>query len=357
VGATAVAANEDNRAVPSRYPIIHLFSAQTDFDTGPLVPVLREQAVLRRAAAEVFEHVDAVGARYGIAPLGPALRGLEPPDPGWLAAGPPGTLHLAAFGASMAVHRALCAVGLAPARVLGVGFGEIAAAAAAGVFGLAEGAQIACRLGRVLPRGGGGLIRVAAGETQARALIAALANPRLVLARVAAADESVLSGPLAALDEVELLAAHRGLPTRRLELPFPPHHPELATEARALRVSLRDIRVMRPLVPVYSAVRIAAYESEQAVIEGLADCLTRPAFVPPTLHRVTDGAPALLLQADTGRELSAAAQRTLAVAEADDPHRDVRSVVQAPIADPAFPWAEPERLMVYALRAQSGIRW
>ena len=351
----------------SQYPIIHLFPGQGDFSAGALVRALREHAVLRASVAEVFEHVDAVGAQHGIAPLGPTLCGNEPPGSRQLAAGPRGTLQLAAFGASMAVHRALVQIGLAPARVFGVSFGEIAAATAAGVFGLVDGAEIAYQLARVLPHGRGGLTLLAAGETQARALIAALADRRLVLACVNAPDETLLCGPLAVLDELELLAAQRGLTTHRLRLPFPSHHPDLAVEAHAFRASMRDIRAMPPLAPVYSAVHGDVYGPDDDVRQGLANCLTRPALVPAALRRVTGDAPALLLEAGTGDALARAAERSLAEYESgyetnDDTECGLddavsgwpRSVVRAPIADLSFPWDEPEQLTAYALRARSG---
>lgn len=341
------------------YPIIHLFPGQGDFATGPLVRALREHAVLRRSVTEVFERVDAVGARHGIAPLGPALCGPEPPSSRDLAAAPRGTLQLAAFGASVAVHRALVRVGLAPTRVFAVSFGEIAAATAAGVFGLGDGAEIAYRLAAVLPHGEAGLTLLAAGEPQARALIAALANRLLVLACVNAPDETLLCGPLGALDEVELLAAQRGLNTHRLRLPFPSHHPELAVQARTFRAALGDIRTMPPQLPVYSAVRGDVYEPDDDLRQGLADCLTRPALVPSALRRATAGEPALLLEAGTGDALARAVERCVGEYE---PARAVpqetaevclRSVIRAPIADPAFPWREPQQLTAYAQRARS----
>ncbi|MFI8849082.1 acyltransferase domain-containing protein [Streptomyces sp. 891-h] len=315
---------------------IHLFPGQGDFAVSPLVRAVRAHPVVRTAVAEVFAQVDEVSAAYGIPALGPALLGDTPPSGRTLAAGPVGTPQVALFGASMALHRALCAVGAAPRRMVAVSFGEIAALTAAGVFGVPDGTHLACRLSRWLSRCRGGMTVLATGIDEAERLITAAAARRVAVACVNDPDETVLSGPVRELDQVEERAAEHGVDTARLRLPFSSHHPSLTTQAEGFAAAIRTLPARPAHTPVHSAVRGGPYGRGDDVYAGLAACLTSPARLPAVLDRAVAHGPALLLECGTGQALTRSARRVLK-------HRD-GIAAYSPLNSPDFPWERPDRL-------------
>ncbi|MGW2630651.1 ACP S-malonyltransferase [Streptomyces chattanoogensis] len=285
---------------------------------------------MRAAVAEVFGRAEDVGAEFGIPPLAGALLGGTPPSGRELAHGPVGTAQLALFCSSVAVHRALCDIGRAPGRVVGVSFGEIAALTAAGVFDIAGGARIACLLAQHLQRCEGSLALLGAGEGRANALLREAGCPGLAVACVNDPGETVISGPLPELRTAEKCAQRQGLSVTRLRLPFSSHHPALEGPADAFAAAIRTVPAQAARLPVHSAVRGGPYGPGDDVHRGLADCLVRPARLPEVLYQVATPAPALLLEAGTGRALTRNVRRTV-------PPSAARAV--APLGEPGFSWA------------------
>ncbi|GAA2617401.1 hypothetical protein GCM10009863_34100 [Streptomyces axinellae] len=322
--------------------VVHLFPGQGDFAISPLARAIREHPVVRAAVTEVFAQVDEASSQYGIPALGAALLGDAPPSGRELAAAPIGTPQVALFGASMAIHRALCAIGAAPQRMVAVSFGEIAALTAAGVFGIPEGTHIACRLSRYLSRCRGGMTLVAAGPAAAGQLIAAAATARVAVACVNDPEETVLSGPAQELERVEEHAAEQGVDAVRLRLPFASHHPALAHQAKEFAASIRTLPRRPAHTPVHSAVHGGPYGRGDDVYQGLAACLTSPARLPEVLRPAVASGPALLLEAGTGAALTRNARRVLA--QREHAQREETVVARSPLGDPDFPWERPERL-------------
>ncbi len=297
----------------------------------------RAHPVVRAALADVFSQVDAVSAAYGIPALGPALLGDTPPSGRELAAGPVGTPQVALFGASMAVHQALCAIGAAPRRMVAVSFGEIAALTAAGVFGVPDGTHIACRLSRFLRRCRGGMTVLSAGAGEAERLIDAAAASRVAVACVNDPDETVLSGPVQELGQVEARAADRGTDAVRLRLPFSSHHPSLSAQAEGFAAAIRTLPEQPAHTPVHSAVHGGPYGGDDDVCAGLAACLTRPARLPEVLRGAAVPGPTLVLEAGTGQALTRNARRVLDGQEGP-------FATHSPLQEPDFPWERPGRL-------------
>ncbi|MFE0764471.1 acyltransferase domain-containing protein [Streptomyces smyrnaeus] len=316
--------------------IVHLFPGQGDFAVSPLVTAARAHSVVRAAVREVFARVDEASGEYGIPALGPALLGDTPPNGRKLAAGPVGTPQVALFGAAMAIHRALCAVGAAPRRIVAVSFGEIAALTAAGVFDLADGTRIACRLSRCLSRCPGGMTLLAVGAGEAEKLIDASASPRVAVACVNDPDETVLSGPTHELSQVERCAEEHGVAAVRLRLPFTSHHPSLTARAEEFEAAIRTLPARPGHTPVHSAVHGGPYGRDDDVHRGLAACLPCPARLPDVLRQAAAPGPTLLLECGTGQALTHNAERVLA-------HRN-GVTARSPLTDPDFPWERPHRL-------------
>jgi len=308
---------------------VHLFPGQGDFAVSALVRAVRSGGPVRDAVREVFASVDQVASERGLPALGPWLLGPSPVNGRDLAAAPTGTSQLALFATSVAVHRALCTTRGAPGAVLGVSFGEIAALTCADVLTLEDGARLAHDLARILSTCPGGLTLLACGETDALALIGRSGVAAVAVACVNDDQETVLSGPLADLSDVEKLAADHGVAAVRLRLPFSSHHPSLTDQARRFAAAIRRYPVGRPRCAVFSAVAGRAYVVGDDMARCLADCLIRPARLPAVLPAVADTCPGALLEAGTGSALAHSSRRVLA---------DRAPAVHAPLADADFTW-------------------
>lgn len=318
---------------------VHLFPGQGDFSVSTLVASARTTPGLRKATHEVFEQVDTVTAERGLPRLGPWLLGPEPPSGRALASASTGTSQLALFGASMAVHRALSEAYGVPSAAVGVSFGELAALTAAGVFTVADGARAAHDLALALTFCPGALTALACPERSARELLeeAGVAGTGTGAADVVVAvvnDERsvVVSGPVAALALVEKAAADRRVGAVRLRLPFSSHHPALGHAAREFATAVRAYPRSAARFPVHSAVAGRRYGPTDDLAARLADCLVRPASVPPVLRQVLAYRPGVLFEAGTGSALASSARTVLAA------DLDPAPAVHAPLAEPAFPW-------------------
>ncbi len=318
--------------------VVHAFAGQGDFTLAPLLRALDAQDVVEEALEEVAAEGDPVAAEFGVAPVVSRLLSGELRSSRELAQGPVGTPQYALFACSVAVHRALCRSGLAPDRVVGMSFGDIAACVAAGVFDVADGTRIACLIARALTGHPGGMLLVEPpvtdGDTEAEAgrLIAALDLPGLTLACVNDDRRVILTGPSDTVDRAEQLLLGLALPVARLRLPFLCHHPELEADARRFVESIRDVRVGAARLPVHSSLLGRAYRPDDDVREVLSYGLTRPARLPGVLRQAVRGGPAVLLEAGTGSALTRSARELFTEAG-----QDVAAV--APLVADGFAWA------------------
>ncbi|MFD5467514.1 ACP S-malonyltransferase [Kitasatospora sp. NPDC127059] len=294
---------------PAGSSTVHMFPGQGDFSLRPLLRAL-PAASLTRALAEVFAEADVVAAEFGVAPIGPRLLGDRPPTTLALTEEPPGTIQLALFGVSLAIHRALESDGFGADRLLAVSFGELPALTAAECCSVADGARLACRLGQLLTHHGGGMTLLDAGPPQARRLLG-LAGPdaaSVVLACVNHGGETVVSGPLPGLSAVEALAAERGIRAQRLRLPFMSHHPGLAREAGVFAHFARRLRLSAPRRQVFSVVAGRTYDADSDLPRALSACLVRP-FSLPAVVGAGLARGSLAVEAGTGGTLANAVRR------------------------------------------------
>ncbi|MEW2067442.1 acyltransferase domain-containing protein [Streptomyces sp. NPDC007346] len=311
---------------------VHLFPGQGDFSVSSLVHAARATPGLRTAVREVFEEVDAVAAERGLSQLGPWLLGPKPPSGRDLALAATGTAQLALFGASMAVHRALNEAYGTPTAAVGVSFGEIAALTAAGVFGVGDGARAAHDLAVVLASCPGGLTALTCSERSAHDLLEEAGAVEAVVAVVNDERSVVVAGPVAALGLVEKAAMDRQVATVRLRLPFSSHHPALGRAAEEFAAAVRAYPRSGARFPVHSAVAGRRYGPTDDLAARLADCLVRPAAVPPVFRQVMAYRPGVLFEAGTGGALASSARGVLAAA------LDPAPPVRAPLTEPGFPW-------------------
>lgn len=141
----------------------------------------------------------------------------------------------------VALVSALEAQGVRPGAIIGHSVGEIAAAVAAGALSPIEGALVVCRRARLYQQvlGKGAMILVNQPFDQIAAEL------RGSTETVAAIDSSptscVVSGTVAAIDQLEAVIQARGIKTFRVKSDIAFHSPLLEPLAKPLRVALRDV--------------------------------------------------------------------------------------------------------------------
>ncbi|WP_328786214.1 acyltransferase domain-containing protein [Streptomyces sp. NBC_00273] len=160
------------------------------------------------------------------------------------------------FAIGYAVGRTLLDRGIVPCAVLGHSVGELAAAALAGVFGLADAARImSARSSAMATTAPGGMLAVAAGPEELAPLLPAGPDGRpgaVAVGAVNAPAQTVLSGLEADLSAVEQVLREAGVMWRRVPALQAFHCPAVAGAADAFEVALRETPLQRPSIRLWS---------------------------------------------------------------------------------------------------------
>jgi mycoketide-CoA synthase len=129
-------------------------------------------------------------------------------------------------------------VGVSPDAVIGHSQGEIAAAYVAGALSLRDAARVVTLRSKLLRSlaGPGGMLSIACGTERARELLAPYGN-RVGIAAVNGRSAVVVSGEVAALDELVGFCADLDLRTRRIDVDYASH----SVEVEAIRAELAEV--------------------------------------------------------------------------------------------------------------------
>ncbi len=129
-------------------------------------------------------------------------------------------------------------VGVSPDAVIGHSQGEIAAAYVAGALTLRDAACVVTQRSKLLRAvaNSGGMVSIACGAERARELLTPFGN-RLDIAAVNGPSAVVVSGEVAALDDLIGVCAGRELRTRRIEVDYASH----SAEVEPIRDELLDV--------------------------------------------------------------------------------------------------------------------
>ncbi len=129
-------------------------------------------------------------------------------------------------------------VGVNPDAVIGHSQGEIAAAYVAGALSLRDAARVVTLRSKLLTSlaGPGGMLSIACGTERARELLAPYGN-RVSIAAVNGRSAVVVSGEVAALDELVGFCADLELRTRRIDVDYASH----SVEVEAIRGDLAEV--------------------------------------------------------------------------------------------------------------------
>ncbi|MEU9036336.1 type I polyketide synthase [Streptomyces sp. NPDC048352] len=211
------------------------------------------------------------------------------------------------FAVEYALSRMWLSWGIRPAGLLGHSIGELAAAAVAGVFGLAEGtALVAARARAMEETEPGGMYAVAASaETLAPLLPASLS-----LAVVNGPRQTVIAGPLPELAAFAEVLKADGISSRPVRTSHAFHSPMMAEAAAKFERAFEGVELRPPAIPIHSAATGRPVTDEEATTPAFwARQLTDPVRFGPALDALLRDDDLLLLEVGPGRTLAALATR------------------------------------------------
>jgi acyl transferase domain-containing protein len=145
--------------------------------------------------------------------------------------------------------------GVEPDAVTGHSMGEIAAAHVAGALSLEDAARIICRRSRLLKTvsGRGGMAAIGLSIEQARQALSGYED-RLSIAVNGGPSSSVVSGDLAAIQEMTQALKRQGVYCQPVKVDVASHSPQMEPLRDDLLSLLSEIEPRPPSIPIYSTV-------------------------------------------------------------------------------------------------------
>ncbi|GAB3152768.1 hypothetical protein GCM10027258_54350 [Amycolatopsis stemonae] len=197
------------------------------------------------AYAQAFDEICAEFDRHLDRPLATVIRSGEDLDE-------TAYTQPALFAVEVALFRLLESWGVTPDHLAGHSIGELAAAHVAGVFSLADAAELVAARGRLmqdLPRGGA-MVAIQATEDEVTPLL----SDAVSLAAVNGPDSVVVSGDEKDAREIERHFAALGRRTRQLTVSHAFHSPLMDPMLDAFAQVAARITYARPRLPIVSTV-------------------------------------------------------------------------------------------------------
>lgn len=225
---------------------------------------------------------------------GPALRGA------WLAERPADDFddcrraQPLLFAVGAALGAAVLARGVRPDVLVGHSVGELAAAAVAGVFSVADGGRVmAARTAAMAATAPGGMLAVAAGPDRLREVLGAdLAARGVALAALNSPYQTVLSGATAELGLAEKALTAAVVACRPVRARQPFHSPLCEDAALRFGELLGGVRLSAPALPIRSTSTARPVTPAEAVTPSFwASQMARPVLFWPAVAPLLAPAP------------------------------------------------------------------
>ncbi|BBX61829.1 polyketide synthase [Mycobacterium saskatchewanense] len=159
------------------------------------------------------------------------------------------------FAVMVALAELWKSVGVRPDAVIGHSQGEIAAAYVSGALSLRDATKVVILRSKLLTAlaGPGGMASIACGAERARELLAPFGD-RLAIAAVNGPSAVVISGEVAALDQLIGSCADHGLRTRRIDVDYASHSAEVEAIRHELTEALAGIEPLASRTAFFSTV-------------------------------------------------------------------------------------------------------
>ena len=211
------------------------------------------------------------------------------------------------FAVELALARLWTSWGITPAALLGHSLGEYVAACLAGTFSVEEAVTLVAARGRMmqdLPAGA--MLAVSLSDEE----LAPLLGPELALSALNGPARSVVSGPHAAIDELERRLAARQVPARRLATTRAFHSPMVEPIVEPFGECVSRLALSAPAVPWISNVTGTWIRPHEATDPSYwARHLRSPVRFSDGLAELVGDRQPVLLEVGPGRTLAALARR------------------------------------------------
>lgn len=204
------------------------------------------------------------------------------------------------FAVGAALATAVIARGLRPTVLVGHSVGELAAAAVAGVFSVADaGRLMAARTTAMAATEPGGMLAVAAGPDRVREVLGG--DPAALGVAVAAVNspyQTVLSGPEAELDAVRKALTTAVVACRPVRARQAFHSPLCAPAASHFAAALRAVALRPPALRIRSTSTARDVTPAESVTpEFWSSQLARPVLFWPAVSGLLSSAPRVFVEA------------------------------------------------------------
>jgi acyl transferase domain-containing protein len=202
--------------------------------------------------------------------------------------------------------------GVVPDAVVGHSMGEVAAAHVAGALSLDDAARVICRRSRLLrsTSGRGAMAAVELSVEQARQALSGHED-RVSIAVSNSPSSTVLSGDVAALEEILRALEARGVFCRRVKVDVASHSPQMDPLRADLLAALEGLAPGRPAVPLYSTVTGGTSADVPLDAVYWARNLREPVLFARAVERLAQDGHSIFLELSPHPILLAGVQQTL----------------------------------------------